>query len=153
MRSLLRGIAALVVTTSAASAADLGVAPAPVTAPPSWTGLYIGVHAGAAWQNFTSGSIDDPNGLLASGSRTGGSALGGVGGLQAGYNWQFAPAWVVGVEGDISWTSLSDQRGGAPALGPNGLPAGAGLMPTLSGWRARAPSLGSRVGSTTRCFT
>ena len=75
MRSLLRGIAALVVTASAASAADLGVAPAPPPVPPSWTGLYIGVHAGAAWQNFTSGSIDDPNGLLASGSRTGGSAL------------------------------------------------------------------------------
>jgi outer membrane immunogenic protein len=141
MRSLLGGIAALVVTASAASAADLGVAPAPPPVAPSWTGLYIGVHAGAAWQNFTSGSINDPNGLLASGPRTGGSALGGVGGLQAGYNWQFAPAWVVGVEGDISWTSLADQRGGAPALGPNGLPAGAGSSVTLNAntqWLASA---------------
>jgi outer membrane immunogenic protein len=107
-----------------AIAALAGVAPVPPPVAASWTGLYIGVHAGAAWQDFTSGSIDDPNALLASGPRTGGSALGGVGGLQAGYNWQFAPAWVVGVEGDISWTSLADQRGGAPALGPNGLPAG-----------------------------
>jgi outer membrane immunogenic protein len=49
--------------------------------------------------------------------------LGGLGGFQAGYNWQFAPAWVVGVEGDFSWTSLSDQRGG-PAFGPNGALAG-----------------------------
>jgi Ribbon-helix-helix domain len=96
----------------------LRVAPAPAPAPlPSWTGLYIGVHAGAVWQNLSSGSINDPNGFNASGPRTGGSALGGVGGLQAGYNWQFAPAWVAGVEGDISWTSLADQRGGL-ALGP-----------------------------------
>jgi len=36
--------------------------------------------------------------------------VGGVGGLQGGYNWQFAPAWVAGIEGDFSWTSLSDRR-------------------------------------------
>jgi len=140
MRFLL-GIAALVVTASAASAADLAVAPAPVPAAPSWTGLYLGVHAGAAWQNLASASIDDPNGFLASGPRSGGSAMGGLGGLQAGYNWQFSPAWVVGVEGDISWTSLSDQRGGAPALGPNGLPAGPGASATLNAntqWLATA---------------
>ena len=71
----------------------------------------------------------------------GGSALGAVGGFQAGYNWQFAPAWVVGVEGDFSWTSLSDQRGGAPALGTNGLPAGPGSSVTLNAntqWLASA---------------
>jgi hypothetical protein len=27
--------------------------------------------------------------------------LGAVGGIQGGYNWQFAPAWVTGIEGDI----------------------------------------------------
>jgi outer membrane immunogenic protein len=123
MRSLLGSVAAIAVTIYSASAADLGVAPAPAPVVPSWTGLYIGVHAGAAWQNFSSGSINDPNGANASGPEAGGSALGAVGGLQAGYNWQFAPAWVAGVEGDFSWTSLADQRGGA-ALGPNGQLAG-----------------------------
>ena len=136
-----------------AFAADLAIAPAPVpVAYPSWTGFYVGVHAGAAWEEISSGSINDPNGLLASGSFPGGAALGAVGGIQAGYNWQFAPVWVVGVEGDFSWASLSDQRGGAPALGPNGLPAGPGSQ-TLSGWQALVLSSGSRVGSTTRCFT
>ena len=49
-------------------AADLPVVPAPApVAYPSWTGFYIGVHAGAAWQSFSSGSINDPNGFLASG--------------------------------------------------------------------------------------
>jgi outer membrane immunogenic protein len=139
MRSLLVGVALLV--SVPAFAADLRVAPAPAPAPPpSWTGLYIGVHAGAAWQNFSSGSINDPNGFLASGTLPGNSALGAVGGLQAGYNWQFAPAWVVGVEGDISWTSLADQRGG-PALGPNGLLAGPNASVTLNAntqWLASA---------------
>jgi outer membrane immunogenic protein len=122
--ALLAGVAAVAGLGYSASAADLGVRAAPPPPPPpSWTGFYIGVHAGAAWQNFSSGSINDPNGFLASGNVAGGSALGAVGGFQAGYNWQFAPAWVVGVEGDFSWTSLSDQRGG-PAFGPNGVLAG-----------------------------
>ena len=73
-------------------------------------------------------------------SIAGGSALGAVGGLQAGYNWQFAPAWVAGVEGDFSWTSLADQRGGA-ALGPNGVLAGPNASVILSAntqWLASA---------------
>ena len=124
-----------------AFAADLAIAPAPApVAYPSWTGFYIGVHAGAAWEEISSGSINDPNGFNASGSLAGGSALGAVGGLQAGYNWQFAPAWVAGVEGDFSWTSLADQRGGA-ALGPNGVLAGPNASVILSAntqWLASA---------------
>ena len=124
-----------------AFAADLAIAPAPApVAYPSWTGFYIGVHAGAAWEEISSGSINDPNGFNASGSLAGGSALGAVGGLQAGYNWQFAPAWVAGVEGDFSWTSLADQRGG-PALGPNGALAAPNASVTLNAntqWLASA---------------
>jgi outer membrane immunogenic protein len=105
-----------------AFAADLAIAPASVpVAYPSWTGFYVGVHAGAASQSISSASFIDPNGNLASGPVSGGSALGAVGGIQAGYNWQFAPAWVAGVEGDFSWTSLSDQRAG-PTLSPAGVP-------------------------------
>ena len=60
-----------------AFAADLAVAPAPVpVASPSWTGFYAGVHAGAASQSISSGSFIDPNGNLASGPVSGGSALG-----------------------------------------------------------------------------
>jgi outer membrane immunogenic protein len=135
----LAGVALLF--SAPAFAADLAIAPAPVpVAYPSWTGFYVGVHAGAAWQNFSSASTNDPNGFLASGTVAGNSALGAVGGLQAGYNWQFAPAWVAGVEGDISWTSLSDQRG-APALGPNGALAAANGTVTLNAntqWLASA---------------
>src|SRR5215475_12401924 len=32
---------------------------------------------------------------------------GAVGGLYAGYNWQFAPQWLLGVDLDMNWTDLS----------------------------------------------
>jgi opacity protein-like surface antigen len=36
-----------------------------------------------------------------------GSTSGAMGGLYAGYNWQFAPQWLLGVDLDMSWTDLS----------------------------------------------
>ena len=82
--------------TAAASAADLRPAykaPAPVAAPYaySWSGFYIGGHAGVGW------SEGDDSGF--------------VGGGQIGYNWALSPNWVIGIEGDISGTSLGS--GGA----------------------------------------
>src|SRR5262245_59272750 len=105
--------AALVGLSQAAFAADLAVkaAPPPPPAPvPTWTGFYIGVHGGAAWQSTPTWNFTDPTGVLGNQSITGTSNLGAVGGLQAGYNWQVLPVWVLGVEGDISWTSLQAQN-------------------------------------------
>jgi outer membrane immunogenic protein len=122
MRKL--GLAGLALLVSApAFAADLAVAPAPAVIAQNWTGLYLGVHAGTATQNYSSVSIVDLNGFNTSGPLPGGASLGALGGIQVGYNWQFAPAWVAGLEGDISWTSLSDQHGGAPAPSSSGIPA------------------------------
>jgi outer membrane immunogenic protein len=145
--ALLAGVAAVAGLGHAASAADLPVPPPPPP-PPSWTGFYIGVHAGAAWQSAPQWSFFDPNSaagiavLQVNTNVPGTPALGGVGGLQAGYNWQFAPAWVVGVEGDISWASLADHRTGGLFFGP------------ASGF-AGTPVLGSSVASfrKTNCCT
>jgi outer membrane immunogenic protein len=106
--------------SQAASAADLAVQTAPQPAP-SWTGFYIGVHAGAAWQSSSNWNFFDPNGTFFPITLSGAdNALGAVGGIQGGYNWQFAPAWVLGVEGDISWSSLSDGRAiGSLGVNPN----------------------------------
>jgi len=93
--------ASLLAITQAASAADMSrpiyKAPPPVAPVWSWTGFYIGGHLGGAWSSesatvagFGAGGID-PSGFIAGG--------------QIGYNWQFHPNWVVGVEGDISWTN------------------------------------------------
>ena len=72
------------------------------------------------------GTFQDPNGIIntATLNQAGNTALGGIGGFQAGYNWQFAPAWVAGFEADFSWASLSDHRTAQPlvfggALTPN----------------------------------
>jgi outer membrane immunogenic protein len=88
------------------------------------------VHAGAAWQSQPTWSAVDPNApadgtFPAAINLTGNTALGGVGGVQGGYMYQFTPAWVAGIEGDFSWTSLSDHRtsqlftaAGAPFAAP-----------------------------------
>ena len=43
---------------------------------------------------------------------SGGSDSAVIGGFHLGYNWQFAPAWLVGVEGDFSWTGLRNSVNG-----------------------------------------
>lgn len=97
-----------------AHAADMPVkAPYYKAAPEfNWTGFYVGAHAGYGWAkaNFDSPipPLDDsirPHGFF--------------GGLQAGYNWQFNPNWVVGLEADVSGASLNDNKFGPGALGLN----------------------------------
>ena len=94
-----------------ASAADLRAVPAPAptyVAPVvpvfTWTGLYVGANAGAAWGDYGY-DIFFPNpalfGSFASG-RSGGTFIGGG---QIGYNWQFNQ-FVFGLEGDIDGKSL-----------------------------------------------
>jgi outer membrane immunogenic protein len=84
---------------------------APVYVPPpvyNWTGFYVGVNAG--------GSIGrDPTTITQSGLGPGSfissntmSPAGFIGGGQLGYNYQFAPNWVVGVEGDFQGASQKD---------------------------------------------
>jgi outer membrane immunogenic protein len=65
---------------------------------PDWTGVYLGADLGAAW------STTKFNGLAVDASSVGG-------GLYAGYNWQFAPGWLVGVEGDSHWADLTVPAG------------------------------------------
>jgi outer membrane immunogenic protein len=103
---------------SAALAADL-----PVKAPPigaaapvyNWTGFYIGANGGYGWKDPTvSFSPNDSRigsvwtGLF--GSTPPGPASfntdGGLGGLQAGYNWQFNQKWLLGLEADFDWSAI-----------------------------------------------
>jgi len=53
--------------------------------------------------------------------------LGGLGGIEAGYNYQFSNNWVLGVEGDVVATNL---RGARTAGTADGLPA-PGFSPAL----------------------
>jgi outer membrane immunogenic protein len=93
---------------SVLSAPASAQAPAAVIAS-SWTGLYVGGHAGGAWIDDFSSQF---SGAVIAGfpfvpaSHTG-SGLGAVAGGHLGYNWQFHSNWLVGVEGDWSFASLS----------------------------------------------
>ena len=113
-------VAALMVATGA-QAADLSqpsvykAPPAPAAPPPSWTwtGFYVGGTVGAVGGHDTvtnapgNGWLDGP---------VNNNAVGVIGGLEAGYNWQISQL-VLGIEGDVSGSSLN-RSVSAPALGP-----------------------------------
>ena len=114
MKKMLAGItgAALMAITPG-NAADLGrpvyKAPPPVPAPVrvfSWTGCYIGGNIGWGWGRDTV-SIPNVAEITGEPELTGvsapsetGNTSGVLGGGQVGCNYQFAPNWVIGVEGD-----------------------------------------------------
>jgi outer membrane immunogenic protein len=81
---------------------------APAATPLSWSGLYLGgdiggvFGGGAGTSNFFQSDSDPAFANNAQGQSPSPSAF--TGGLHAGYNWQFAPAWVLGIEGDWQWT-------------------------------------------------
>jgi outer membrane immunogenic protein len=95
MRKFLLGAAVLVAFAAPAWSADLGARPyakAPAyTAPQvvyNWTGFYIGGHLGGAFAG--------DNSLLGNDARF-------LGGVQGGFDYQFAGNWVVGAEAQYSW--------------------------------------------------
>jgi outer membrane immunogenic protein len=95
-------------------AADLGArapyyskAPAYMAPIYNWTGFYVGGHIGGAF------SSDNNFSGLATGNNGNGRFLGG---LQVGADWQFAPNWVLGAQGQYSWIG-----GNVGAVFPGGL--------------------------------
>src|SRR3979411_353234 len=111
MKRLLLGAAAIIAFAAPAFAADMPArtytkAPA-YTAPEvvyNWTGFYIGGHVGGA---FSGG-----NSLEGSGGRF-------MGGVQGGFDYQFATNWVIGAEAQYSWLRDNSNTcglftGGAP---------------------------------------
>jgi outer membrane immunogenic protein len=95
MKKLLLGAAAVLAVAAPAVAADMPARPytkAPAyTAPQviyNWTGFYVGGHLG--------GEFAGSNNLQGSNARF-------LGGVQGGFDYQFAPNWVVGAEAQYSW--------------------------------------------------
>jgi outer membrane immunogenic protein len=109
---LLAGVAFSALVAAPALAADIPVRrPAPVYRAPvvtyySWTGCYIGGHAGSMWvQKDWSVNAADPF-FFAGQSFGSHDANGWLGGAQAGCNYQVG-SWVFGLQGDYAWTDAS----------------------------------------------
>jgi outer membrane immunogenic protein len=121
-----------------ANAADLGPAPAPIytkapmVAPtPSWTGFYIGGDVGYGWATSANNTFADPSNVAFptcspcispyTSPTIGLSDSGFLGGAHIGYNWQFAPMWLLGAEGDFMWSDLK-QSSNSPLFSTGGTP-------------------------------
>jgi outer membrane immunogenic protein len=116
--------ASSILLIGAANAADLGrpvykAPPAPVAAPYSWTGCYIGAEGGggwghARWKALTAADPADVGLTLTEMNLSGGLAGGTIG-----CNYQFAGSWVVGIENDISWTNIKGDAFDIPPFNTN----------------------------------
>lgn len=111
---------AMIAITGSVNAADLAPVykAAPAAAAPvafSWSGFYLGGNVGVTWSDtradpvsFTTTGVDF-SGRQAVGQfpsfDVGDTAF--TGGVQAGYNFQFAPNWVAGIEADINGSGLN----------------------------------------------
>ena len=114
--------AGLVGAISVAQAADMATrAPMPAKAPMAlpvalynWNGFYVGGNFGYGWNNVDSTSTN-----LFSGEQTSTSSTrhGVFGGGQIGYNWQFHPNWLLGIEGDIDASDLKGSADGCSSTG------------------------------------
>ena len=129
MKKIGIALASLFLGISSANSADLAVKARPAPAPVlSWTGFYAGLNAGYGWGDSSSTLVPvDPvsqfffssNGGLVPANELNSSfrQQGAIAGGQAGYNWQFGTAGVMGIEGDLQW---ADIRGAGYARSLNG---------------------------------
>lgn len=139
-------IAAVALVAGSAMAADLPLkaplAPAPVY---GWTGFYVGGDAGVrgSLTNLTTDAFAfGPFPVRLTGTSNSEPMNGAAfrRGGYAGYNWQVAPTWVVGVEADAAWANDSVTLNGVFLPGPFALMPGqvGASLSTRATWDASA---------------
>jgi outer membrane immunogenic protein len=108
MRRFLLATAALFVLIGPATSADLRL---PVRKPLaavvpvwSWTGCYVGGHAGGVWAKQEDWIVRTPTGAFFGQSLGGHEADSWLAGAQAGCDFQFADGFVIGIQGDYAWS-------------------------------------------------
>jgi outer membrane immunogenic protein len=128
VKKLIAALLTVALGTATASAADLApqtYTKAPVMVAPvyNWTGFYVGLNAGGAWNesNVTTSTVFSPTGYFATTSVPAIGTVGNqninrsgfTGGATAGYNWQVGGA-VLGVETDFNYFGI---RGSSTGTG------------------------------------
>jgi len=114
-------VATAIMSGGAASAADMAPrkytkAPPPVVAPVyDWTGFYIGGNVGGGWSEDSGATLCTEGGVVNTplcqnvpGGTINGSGV--IGGMQAGYNWQVGPSWLIGIEADIQGADIKGSK-------------------------------------------
>jgi outer membrane immunogenic protein len=134
-------------TATAADVAPYYRAPPVVVPYYNWTGFYVGANIGGAWSNndalWSPLPASATFGAFPIAGNAGGSSA--IGGFQAGYNWQFAPTWVAGLEADWSWA----KTGGSfnqPWVSNPGSAAVAGSFTNMGSTLDWVSSLRARLG-------
>jgi outer membrane immunogenic protein len=143
--TLLLGTTSLIAFADVGFAADMAprmVPKAPVAVPVaafSWTGCYIGGHIGGGWGRkdlskgeafpLVSGFHDEIDGFL--------------GGVQSGCDYQFDRNWVIGIEGQFSWSNIKGSFSADPFFSVKGF--GAVAFTAKTDW---ITTLTGRVGYT-----
>jgi outer membrane immunogenic protein len=139
MRSILVSVA-MIALGAPAFAADL-----PMKAPPSpaaivaynWSGIYFGGHVGYGTTHTVSNAATT-SALFPAGTSFASDSDGFLGGGQVGFNVQYG-SWVVGAEGDFSWTDASSSA----TLASPFVPAINGIGTAKVDWYA---TLAGRIG-------
>jgi outer membrane immunogenic protein len=125
MKKLLTAAAVTVLGLTGAQAADIAARPytkAPVAPIASWTGFYAGVNVGYGWADPTATFTPDdivgstlinslpPGNFTPINPPTSFGVNGAAGGVQFGYNHQFDPRWLAGVEADFSGSGIKGRN-------------------------------------------
>ncbi|MEI9924545.1 MAG: outer membrane beta-barrel protein [Bradyrhizobium sp.] len=80
-----------------------------------WSGFYVGVFGGGGYGNH---NVNDAFGNTGAANFTANySSTGGVGGGEAGYNWQ-SGSYLVGLEGDVFWSGIKGNDASASPRAP-----------------------------------
>jgi len=118
--SLLALTAALGANTATAADLPLKGNSAPPVVYESWTGPYVGLSIGGAFDNYTETNLNNAfTGAPSKAPSADLSSSNPVVGVHAGFNYQIGGSWVVGVEGDLSGLPFQKTRFAPDATGGN----------------------------------
>ncbi len=120
----------------------------PLPPPPTWTGFYIGGDAGAAWlsEPATWNPLPSAAGFGVFPITANDRKTAFIGGAHVGYDDQIMPDWVIGLEGDWSWTKADGAFTGAWIGNGGGGPVAPGSQTSMSANVDWIASARARVG-------
>jgi opacity protein-like surface antigen len=114
MNKILIGIAtAATMIGTSAMAADMAVKAPPIGTSPvfNWAGCYLGADLGYAWQRNKDDEFVSATGAPSGFAPSGIDPHGVKGGGYLGCNWQVAPKWIIGIEGDAEGADVAHASG------------------------------------------